>query len=134
MKKTLMYFTEIIELYEIVNPRGSSMTEKEYQDRIYEIKRKYIQFADTRLSSICDEMKELRQIKGRMLEMEGTKTQLCSLQFLLISVHKFFRFFFICFYYYLMPFFIVIFQCVLLYSNELYTNYLKKKASAAALD
>jgi len=56
----------------------------------------------------------------------------CTREWVFMFIYKLNRWGFVTFYYYLMPFLILVFQVILLYSNELYTQYQIKKKSERA--
>lgn len=55
----------------------------------------------------------------------------CSQSWTYRKIYKLFRYIFVSTYYYLVPFFILVFQTMLLYANEIYTQYLNDKEATA---
>ena len=66
--------------------------------------------------------------------MTGYSVPSCGLSWWLLKIHKFFRYIYVSYYYYLTPFLILVFQTLLLYSNEIYKQYLKNKAESDAVE
>ena len=124
MKKALIDFTMIIELYD--STKGEEGT-PEHQDSIEFLKDKYVSFKVEHLETIILDMKKVKLITGQKIEMPAYPIPTCSLSWWLLKVHKFFRYIYVSFYYYLTPFLILVFQAMLLYSNQIYTQYLKNK-------
>lgn len=117
----------IIDLYEVVTGEKDSA---EYHESIDAIKEKYVSFKVDKLKTIIEDMKKVKLITGQKIDMAGFSVPRCSLSWWLLKIHKFFRYIYVSFYYYLTPFFILVFQTVLLYSHELYTQYLKEEPTA----
>ena len=90
------------------------------------LKDKYVTFkVDEKLTGVIDALKKVKMITEHSkiyVEMDHSSTSWRELSWWLLKVHKFFRYIFVSFYYYLTPFLILVFQSVLLYSNEIYTQ------------
>ena len=123
MKKTLANFTEIIALYVTVDGEPGT---PEYTQSLERLRTKYLSFKQQRLGRMLKDLKEVRMITGQKMDIAAHPIRPCSLDWLLLKIHKFFRYLFIL-YYYIMPFLILVFQTMLLYSGEIYTNYKKRK-------
>ena len=98
------------------------------------LKDKYVGFKVNHLATIILDMKKVKLITGQKIEMAAYPIPTCSLSWWLLKVHKFFRYIYVSFYYYLTPFLILVFQTMLLYSNEIYTQYIKNQEAADAAE
>ena len=130
-RKTMKHFTDLIMLYETVS--GKEGTE-EYEKSSDALKKKYLHFRKTRLDEIIDDMKKVRSITKSMLDKNGVDKPDCSsLQYWMMRIYRFHRYIFVSTYYYIVPFLILVFQTILLYSHEIYSQYLIDKAAEAAV-
>ena len=112
-----MAFTQIIDLYDSAEGVEDSA--------VVVARDKYVNFKDEKLTDVIDALKKVKLITEHTklnVVMDHYSTAWRSLSWWLLKVHKFFRYIFVSFYYYLTPFFILVFQSVLLYSNEIYTQ------------
>ena len=68
MKKALLAFTQIIDLYD--STKGDPDT-AEYQESVDSLKEKYVNFKNEKLASIIDAMKKVTMITGQKIDREG---------------------------------------------------------------
>ena len=74
----------------------------------------------------------MRTVTSTKLHKSGALPGKCTINWWFLIVYKFYRMCFITFYYYLTPFLILVFQAILLYSKEIYTQYKAEKAAEEA--
>ena len=125
-RKIMTHFTDIIELYDSVE---GNINAEENTNKVNALTRKYMEFKRNKLDMIIDDMKRVRSITKSMLDKKGcddAETR-CSLQYWLLRVYRFHRYIFVSTYYYIVPFLILVFQTILLYSHEIYSQYLFNK-------
>ena len=98
-----------------------------------ELRTKYLTFSKDKLDVIIKDMSTIRLITGQMMAFPGHEVKLCTMpmQYFMLKIHKFFRFWFVTTYYYIFPFLILVFQTMLLYAGEIYTNYKLKSVDDA---
>ena len=116
---------EIIQLYQVFEP--SALTkEDEIEEQLILQQARYLAYKRDKLDEMFSDMRNVRIVINNKLQKAGSQPARCTLDWWFLIWYKLNRMSFVATYYYLMPFLILVFQVLLLYSKQIYTQYLKK--------
>ena len=116
---------EIVQLYQVFEP-GALTKEDQMEEQLILQQARYLAYKRDKLDEVFSDMRNVRTVINNKLQKPGSQPARCSLDWWFLIWYKLNRMSFIATYYYLMPFLILVFQVLLLYSRQIYTQYLKK--------